>query len=319
MSDVLCAGYSNTLGSKTMGRRKVRTVNLYHRYSCCRHSHSSVHGSAIINPKGFTLIELLVVISIIVLLLAILLPSLQRVRRQAKSVGCQSNLRQWALLFSAYTSDNDGDFWPVDIFVPFRPFLPLEGHDHSDLLLCPTANRTPDLLDTEAEGVMELSLLLWKCGFTFSPWVQRNHLDQSWIISSYGFNLFIFDTGCTGLNTTDWAGRMGFWGTCDVMGAASIPVLMDSRMPYGSPCPTSDPPEYEDMVPVDDFMASYCINRHDGGINTLFMDWSVRKTGIKELWTLKWSRVFDTSGVWTKAGGAIPEDWPQWMREFKDY
>ena len=269
--------------------------------------------------KGFTLIELLMVISIIALLLAILLPSLQRVRRQAKAVGCQSNLRQWSFLFSAYTSDNDGSFWPVDIFVPFRPFLPPEGHDYSDLLLCPAANRTPDLLDTEAEGVMEQSLLLWKCGFTFSPWIQRNHLDQSWIISSYGFNISIFDTGYNGLNTTDWVGRMGFWGTCDVMGAARIPVLMDSRKPYGSPCPTSDPPEYEDMVPVDDFMASYCINRHDGGINTLFMDWSVRKTGIKELWTLKWSRVFDTGGVWTKVGGAMLEDWPEWMSKFRDY
>jgi len=42
---------------------------------------------------GFTLIELLVVISIIALLLAILMPSLQRVKKQAQAVACMSNIK----------------------------------------------------------------------------------------------------------------------------------------------------------------------------------------------------------------------------------
>jgi hypothetical protein len=49
------------------------------------------------------------------------------------------------------------------------------------------------------------------------------------------------------------------------------------------------------------------------------MDWSVRKVGLKELWTLKWHGQYDTDGPWTKRGGVKPEDWPQWMRRFKDY
>jgi len=58
--------------------------------------------------KGFTLIELLVVISIIALLLAILIPVVQRVRRQAKAVACQSNLRQWGTILALYTEANQG-------------------------------------------------------------------------------------------------------------------------------------------------------------------------------------------------------------------
>jgi hypothetical protein len=49
------------------------------------------------------------------------------------------------------------------------------------------------------------------------------------------------------------------------------------------------------------------------------MDWSVRKVGLKELWTLKWYRQFDIANPWTRAGGVKPEDWPEWMRNFKDY
>jgi hypothetical protein len=66
-------------------------------------------------------------------------------------------------------------------------------------------------------------------------------------------------------------------------------------------------------------MWPFCINRHNGHVNTPFLDWSVRKVGLKELWVLKWHDEFDTAGRWTKAGGVKPEDWPLWMRSFRDY
>jgi len=66
-------------------------------------------------------------------------------------------------------------------------------------------------------------------------------------------------------------------------------------------------------------MKHFCIDRHNGFINHLFLDWSVRPVGLKELWTFKWHREFDVRGPWTKAGGIQTADWPEWMRKFKDY
>ena len=60
--------------------------------------------------KGFTLIELLVVIAIIAILMAVLMPALQRVREQGNMVACQSNLRQWGLIYAMYMEENEGKF-----------------------------------------------------------------------------------------------------------------------------------------------------------------------------------------------------------------
>ena len=61
---------------------------------------------------AFTLIELLVVIAIIALLMAILMPALSYVRKQARSGACQSNLRQLCLAMNLYALDHDDRTMP---------------------------------------------------------------------------------------------------------------------------------------------------------------------------------------------------------------
>ena len=58
--------------------------------------------------KGFTLIELLVVISIIALLVAILMPALNKAREQATGAVCLSNQKALILAWMIYADDNDG-------------------------------------------------------------------------------------------------------------------------------------------------------------------------------------------------------------------
>ncbi|MBP7049820.1 MAG: type II secretion system protein [Phycisphaerae bacterium] len=287
--------------------------------------------SSIANPRGFTLIELLVVISIIALLLAVLMPVISRVRAQAHAAGCQANLRQWGLYYSMYTTENEGKMPSVVdrtrwyAFVP--PVLPREffasdggGYDlgASDatmregrrLLLCPATKPQP--LDPASTG------LACRNGMTRLAWSFRVDAGISGVSgSSYAQNIWFYPSpGFVKEGAT-------YWRSCLMKGASEVPVYSESRAAVALPCHIDEPPSCED-VPWSSWPSSvglpcYAMNRHAGGINILFMDWSVRKVGIKELWTLNWCEDFDRAGPWTKAGGVQPEDWPEWMRGFKDY
>ena len=56
--------------------------------------------------RGFTLVELLVVVAILMLLLALLTPSLSRAKRIVQTTICGSNTRQLAYAINTYRTDH---------------------------------------------------------------------------------------------------------------------------------------------------------------------------------------------------------------------
>ena len=92
------------------------------------------------------------------------------------------------------------------------------------------------------------------------------------------------------------------------------------------PISSSEYPPIADVYPehyTTSYLSRYVMDRHGNGkINGLFLDASARNIDLKELWTLKWHKQWDTKGQWTLAGGVTKAGWEEkalWMVRFKDY
>jgi prepilin-type processing-associated H-X9-DG protein len=137
---------------------------------------------------------------------------------------------------------------------------------------------------------------------------------------SYGVNRYVYNTpeiDARGGPVSDsiWSNpnrRLRNWKTTGHRGSANIPVVADCNWVGGNPSHIDRP-----LADVEGNMSHFAIDRHSGTINICFMDWSVRRVGIKCLWTLKWHRVFETCNAWTACGGVRESDWPAAWKKYK--
>lgn len=242
----------------------------------------------------FTKNEFLVILACTVFVLASLGAVGSSGRRRAKEAVCLSNLLRWGHIFQAFTNDNNG-YFPKRGYDDFPCMIEWPAtfesyYKNPKLLLCPEATKTWD------EGALNPFMAWWR---------DETHV----FVGSYCTNLWVSNETREHKGVED-----GFWRTPCVGGAANIPLLLDGQWTDADPLHTDEPLEHEDdfWEPNANEMKRVCVNRHRGAVNGLFLDFSVRKVGLKELWELSWHKNWNPNNN-------PPPVWPDWMQNFKDY
>lgn len=149
-----------------------------------------MRGNTCRRQRGFTLVELLVVIGIIALLISILLPALSKAKKQANTVKCLANMKQFGNAFVQYANDWKG-------VMPFSGWGDQPGggnlarwpdwlYDASGKITLPASGNRFDVKDLK-NGALYAYLgvpSLYRCPEDFGPWASV----QSQTISSYVMN-----------------------------------------------------------------------------------------------------------------------------------
>jgi len=269
--------------------------------------------------RGFTLIELLVVIAIIALLMSILMPALRKVREQGKQVKCLGNVKQWNLQAAMFTESNNGRFWDSLSGTPGYWFLyymddKLKDWRANQTWMCPSGQKPVQM----PNGQMVASFNIYNAWGIFTD--SSGRLGPNGVAGSYGINGYCLIPASS--STTTYEGGVSVsngWKTAGEPGSSNAPWWTEALRFDLWPREVEKPADNEFSAWSGNLMGRCCINRHQGTVSTGFMDWSARRVGLKELYTIKWHKGFNTRGPWTIAGGVNAADWPDWIRPFKDY
>jgi prepilin-type N-terminal cleavage/methylation domain-containing protein len=275
--------------------------------------------------RGFTLIELLVVIAIIAILAAILLPVLAQAKSRAQRVQCISNLHQWAACFAVYGADNNDSTtpgWaPAVSGVAGEWMQTLQSYyQNPGIRVCPACTMFRSSLASPFNMSIDNSQISWGIsgtnGYPVASW------DVPGDYGSYGMNAWAMNPPDSAIvNKTMSTPASDYWRKLSPGGGGldltTIPVFGDAVWDGSNPMDTDMPLNHKGWLPsvagAQAGVLNFYTPRHPGRtpVDMTFLDTSVRTVGLKQLWTLKWSRSFNTSLE------ASLNNWPAWMNAYQ--
>jgi prepilin-type N-terminal cleavage/methylation domain-containing protein/prepilin-type processing-associated H-X9-DG protein len=257
--------------------------------------------------RGFTLIELLVVIAIIGILIALLLPAVQRIREAANRTRCSSNLKQIILATINCTDTNGGFLPPGDGLYPFDGPTPYNSYASVFFHILPFLEQgdaycaclqTPDPHGANGNNptyspfwnVLTVNVKTYVC-----PSDPTNVESSVWNsgLNSYAYNAQVFPVYWNGRNSyptsiTDGVSNTIFFtekeSTCGDYWPDWGPSIADPNGGSSFPQPTGPASMFivnpAICSPANDFSvepnAGLASTFHTGGINVALGDGSVR-------------------------------------------
>ena len=224
---------------------------------------SPAHSSLVANTSSFrarraafTLIELLVVIAIISVLMALLLPVVGMVRRQAGSVGCMNNLRQLLLAQLDYANDNRGFLAPSTVPSSEIPLDVPWGAWYGFLIKNDPALRGSPMFECLAPGRRSqvVRQIGWDRLSSMDAVQVKNYHATSFGVNAWGQELMGWDYWRMRATKSSSPSRMLWMGEvigCDPDGTVNGEGNVDAPAPINAPCYwLGDPAPYTWHVPT---------------------------------------------------------------------
>jgi prepilin-type N-terminal cleavage/methylation domain-containing protein/prepilin-type processing-associated H-X9-DG protein len=265
---------------------------------------------------GFTLVELLVVISIIALLLAILMPSLNKARLAAQKVVCGVNLKNFGLAMGMYIQGNnnipwegqaDGDkisnpvgpwaepsFWAnaLPVLAGGKSYNQMQLDDMAgaklpkagmkSLFVCPTVH---DIKGNPSDIIKDGYFMMYggKAGTTINNCLGGSNQELRKTFWCYVWNSKLDD------NTTDHPNILNMHKSL-----STIPVLVEKMMRVDEINPA-----YRDDLSRGKTANTRFAARHTGGGQLLFLD------GHVGFFTYAYVNTTDNEGLYNKPGTLV--------------